>query len=118
MLTRPQKLQGKFLYEETNRRLMDEKHVVSVWIGNADSEKDLLEYLEEDYSDLEAGFEGLAENEDPYGFDFAINLFGLDFGFGSYDHDFSACEFFEPTSSVEFIASYLYLPFPSLGGEF
>ena len=111
MLTREQKMQGKFHYEDTSRRLMEEKGVVSLWIGNTDMEASLLDYIEEDYTELEPDFTGFDEYENSSDFNFVINLFGLDFGFGFYDHDFLMCEFFEPTNSLRKIASLLdYLP--------
>ena len=114
MLTKEQKLQGKFRFEDTNQRLIEENGVVSMWIGNANSETDLMDYIEEDYSELEPDFTGYSEDEYPYDFDFAKNLFGLDFGFGSYDHDFSACEIFEPTNDLEIIISSMNDILPSL----
>ena len=105
MLTKEQKLQGKFRNEDSHKRLMEENGVVSIWLGNANTVEDINDYLEEDYSDLESDFEGFGEDEDPYDFSFVTNLFGLDFGIGSYDHDFSSCEFFEPTNDLELIIS-------------
>jgi hypothetical protein len=117
MLTKEQKLKGKFRWEDSHKRLDEENGVVSLWIGNSDSETALIEYLEEDYSHVESDFEGFTEDEHPRDFSYAINKFGLDFGFGSYDHDFSACEFFESTKSLDKIVSYMYF-LPSIKQHF
>jgi hypothetical protein len=114
MLTKKQKLQGKFRYEDTCRRLIEENGVVSIWLGTADSEKDIIHYLEEDYSEFESDFTGYNEYENPNDFDFVKNLFGLDFGFGSYDHDFFEYSFFEPTNDVVLILSQINDFLPSL----
>jgi hypothetical protein len=114
MLTKEQKLKGKFRYEETSQRLIEENGVVSIWLGTANTEEDIIDYLEEDYSDIDPNFEGFSMDEEPSDFNFVINHWGLDFGFGSYDHDFFEYSFFEKTNDIEKMTSQIDIFLPSI----
>lgn len=67
--------------------------VVSIWLGNMDSEDDFEDYIEEQYEDDDA----------------PMSKFTEEFGLGWYDHDFSEADFKDnPVPVEEFLSRNSY----------